>query len=124
MSSENLGELEKKVMDIIWAREACSIRFVVENLPNKPAYTTVATIIQRLCDKKLITKQKTKSGFVYKSIVSKEEYTKKVANSFLTRFIGSFGDTAISSFADSVDQLPKEKKKYFLELLEQYEKNK
>lgn len=126
MKNINLGELEKQIMDILWKQKQCSARDVLTILEKdkKLAYTTVATILQRLHDKGLLNRRDSASGHIYLPKVSKQKYTKNVANSFIKTFINSFGDTAIASFADSIDKLPEKKKKYFLEILDEYDKNK
>lgn len=126
MKSTSLGELEKQVMDIVWGCKSCSARDVLLKLEKnrKLAYTTVATVLQRLHDKGLLNRKEDKSGHIYSPKVTRELYTKNVAKSFLKRFINSFGDTAVASFAESIEQLPKEKRKYLLKLLEENEKNK
>lgn len=122
----SLGELEQQIMDIVWESKNCSARDVLTKLEKdkKLAYTTVATILQRLLDKGLLSRKEYTVGHIYSPKVSKEKYTKNVAQSFLKNFIISFGDTAIASFADSIDKLPKKKRKYFLEILDEYDKNK
>lgn len=126
MKSTSLGELEKEVMDLVWELKNCSARDVLTRLAKdkKLAYTTVATILQRLYDKGLLSRKESTHGHIYSPKVSKEKYTKNVAQTFLKKFIDSFGDTAIASFAESVDRLPQDKRKYFLELLENHDKNK
>ena len=123
MKSANLGELEKQIMDIVWSHKECSARQVVDELNKrrKVAYTTITTILQRLEHKGLITKRSEGIAYVYRPRLSKEVYSKRVARSFLKKFISSFGDTAIVSFADSIEMLPKEKRDYFLRLLKEYE---
>lgn len=122
----SLGELEQQVMDIIWEQKNCSARDVLTKLKHKKklAYTTIATILQRLYDKGLLSRTYDKLGHIYSPKISKEKYSKNVAKSFLKNFINSFGDTAIASFADSIDKLPDEKKDYFLKLLDEYDKDK
>ncbi|MCL6096620.1 MAG: BlaI/MecI/CopY family transcriptional regulator [Patescibacteria group bacterium] len=126
MLQKSLSNLEQKVMDIVWECKSCSVRDVLIHLPkNKEyAYTTVATILTRLHEKGLVTKEKNKYGYIYSPKLSKELYTRNIAKSFLKRFINSFGNAGVASFAESIDQLPKEKRKYFLKLLEENEKNK
>lgn len=126
MKSASLGKLEKQVMDIIWEHKQCSARDVLNKLETdrKLAYTTVATILQRLCEKGLIRKTEDKSGYIYFPKLTKEKYSKNIAQSFLKKFINSFGDTAIASFAESIDKLPTKKREYFLKLLEEHDKNK
>lgn len=126
MKSASLGELEKQIMDILWECRQCSARDVLTKLEKdrKLAYTTVATILQRLHDKGLVTRKEDKSGYVYTPKLSKEKYSRNIAQSFLNKFISSFGDTAIASFAESIDQLPDAKRKYFLKMLEDHDTNK
>ena len=126
MKPRSLGQLEQQVMDILWADKQCSAREVLTKLgkEKKHAYTTVATILHRLHEKGLLTRKEGGNGHIYSPIISKEKYTKKVAKSFLEGFINSYGDTAIASFAESVDKLPEKKRKYFLEMLDEYDKSK
>lgn len=126
MKNTHLGELEKAVMEIVWKDKKCSVRDVLNKIENdrKIAYTTVATILHRLHEKGLVDKVSANSGFEYMPKMSKEAYTKQIANTFLNKFIGSYGDDAIASFAESVDSLPEKKRKYFLDLLNDYAKSK
>lgn len=126
MKKTSLGILEKQVMNIVWQQKSCSIRDVLKILEPKKklAYTTVATVLQRLCDKGLLKRKEGKIGYIYSPKLSKESYSKNIARSFLKNFIDSFGDTAIASFADSIDKLPDKKREYFIKLLEEHDTNK
>ncbi len=126
MKSTPLGNLEKQVMDILWKHKQGSSREVLSQLrgERKLAYTTVATVLQRLFEKGLLSRTEDKAGHIYTPKVTKEEYGKSIAQTFLSRFIDSFGDIAIASFAASVENLPSKKRAYFLKLLDEYENNK
>ena len=126
MKTVSLGELEQQVMDILWESKNGSARDILEKLEKnrKLAYTTVATILQRLYEKGLVKRVENKSVHIYSPKVSKESYSKNIAQSFIKKFINSFGDTAIASFAESIDTLPQEKRKYFLKVLEEHDTNK
>lgn len=126
MQAKSLSNLEQKVMDIVWKCKACSVRDVQQQLNSsrKLAYTTVATILQRLHDKGLVERKEEGPAYIYSPKLSKEVYGKNLASSFLQKFINSFGDVAIASFVDSIDNLPKRKRDYFIKLLEENEKNK
>lgn len=123
---KTLGNLEKEVMDIIWEMKECSARDVLNKLGEKHqlAYTTVATMIQRLQDKGLVVRKGGKSGYTYSPKLSKEAYSKKLAKGFIRSFFNSFGDSAIVSFVEGIDDLPQEKRAYFLKLLDEHDKNK
>ena len=124
MKQKSLSNLEQEVMDVIWQNRNCTVRAVLKSIKKDYAYTTIATILKRLDEKGLVNKKKDKEGYLYSPKITKESYSKNIAKSFLDKFINSFGDTAIASFADSIDKLPEKKRKYFLEILEEYDKNK
>ncbi len=126
MKSTSLGTLEQQIMDIVWQNKNCSARDVLTKLEKskKLAYTTVATILQRLYEKGLLNRKEGAAGNVYSPRVSRKRYTQNVAQLFLKNFINTYGDTAIASFAESIDKLPASKRKYLLEVLDEYDKSK
>jgi predicted transcriptional regulator len=126
MMRKVLSPLEQEVMNVVWELETCSIRDVVDKLnqEKKLAYTTVATLLQRLFEKGLVNRNNQNSVLSYTPKVSKEMYGKKMAKSFIQTFISSFGEAAIVSFAESIDKLPKDKKDYLLQLLEKRNESK
>lgn len=125
MKPKAISELEQYVMNIVWSLHQCTVRDVLMVVikKNKPiAYTTVLTILQRLYDKGLVVKKKEGKAFIYKAKISKEAYSRSMAQGFLKKFITSFGEVGIASFAESIDSLSKKEKDYLLELLD-HEKN-
>lgn len=125
MKAAQLGELEKQIMDIVWEQKQCSARDVLTRIEGKKlAYTTVATILQRLHEKGLVKRNDDKSGYIYSPKLTKELYSRNIAQLFLKKFIHSFGDTAIASFAESIDKLPEQKREYFMKILDEHDKNK
>lgn len=119
MQQKNLSQLEQELMDIVWKLKKSSVREVVENLKPKKklAYTTVATILQRLSEKGLVKKTNGDSVLYYTPKLTKEMYSKNIVKSFINNFTTHFGDTAMVSFAESIDKLPKDKKEFLLKLL-------
>ncbi len=126
MKTKPLSELEQEVMEVVWTLGKCTIRDVVEktNKTKNLAYTTIATILERLYEKGLVNKDTSAFTVVFVPRQTKEEFSRKMARTLLDRFFGTFGDAALASFAQSIDRLPKEKKEYFLKLLYEYDKNK
>ena len=121
MKYRDLGELEQQVMDIIWECKTCSVSDVALKLRRKKhilAYTTVATILQRLFEKGLLVKKSQGKSYIYSPKVTKEIYSKNIIKSYLNKFLDTFGDVAIASFAKSVETLPGKKRKYLLKLLQ------
>ena len=126
MLQKTLSPLEQEAMNIVWELKECSIRDVVEkfNQEKKLAYTTVATLLQRLFEKGLVNRNNHNTILSYTPKISKDIYGKKMAKSFIRNFMSSFGEAAIVSFAESIDKLPKDKKDYLLKLLEKQNENK
>jgi predicted transcriptional regulator len=111
-----LGELEEKVMTIIWSSEqALKPGEVQALLDSGLAYTTVMTILQRLADKGFLTRTKTKGTYYYQASVSKDKYVHTNLGDVLSNIVNSYGQLAISQFVDSVKTDPEN-----LELLKKY----
>lgn len=126
MKQQSLSNLEEQVMNIVWEKEACYVADIFEAMKQQKdiAYTTTQTIVQRLYEKGFVTRKEQGKGYLYKPKFSKETYSKQIAQTFIQKFISSFGNMALASFAESIEKLPKEKKAYFLSALEEYEKTK
>ena len=125
MQAKSLGNLEQQVMEIVWQCKVCTVREVLGriNKTHQIAYTTVATILQRLYQKGLVSKKQQGAAYLYSPKLTKASYTKKIAQLFLEKFVHSFGNVAIASFAESIETLPEEKRRYFLMLLEKHGKS-
>jgi len=119
MKIQSLSELELEVMNIVWKTNPCSVRDILKIISRKKnlAYTTIGTVLARLYAKRMVAKDEESLAILYSPKISKLEYSKSISGSFFHSFFQSFGDAAIASFAESIDELPKNKKKYFIELL-------
>lgn len=70
------NELENQVLDVLWASDAPLTPGDVHGSLSKDhplAYTTVMTILVRLCDKGLLVRERTGRAFAYRPVISKEE---------------------------------------------------
>lgn len=123
MKTTNLGELESQVMNVVWNKKQCSVNDVLDELKKDRdiAYTTVATILHRLHQKGLLTKKQHKTFYLYGPALSKSEYSYNLVHSFMSGVMKTFGDAAITSFAESLHKLPKKEKQKLLKMLEKYE---
>ena len=73
MAAMKLGRIEIKVMDALWARGPSSVREVQEQFPEaeRPAYTTVQTMLYRLERKKAVRRTgKVGNALVFEAVVS------------------------------------------------------
>ncbi len=124
MKTRTLGKLEQQVMEIVWENKNWSVRDVLIKLQQKRfiAYTTVSTILQRLFAKGLLERKPNRNGYLYSAKISKEKYIKNLTHTFVDMLLKSFGEIAVSSFAQGIESLPRERKKYLLKILSEHEK--
>lgn len=80
-----LGELEREVMNQLWAADTpLSVRAVMASLPNQDlAYTTVMTVLDRLGRKELVTRIRSGRAFLYSPAHAREELTSELMNAAL-----------------------------------------
>jgi predicted transcriptional regulator len=75
VAGRRLGALEAEVMELAWRRgDWIGVNDLLAALQgHQRAYTTVMTIVTRLCDKGLLERRRQGRGFVYRPALSKEE---------------------------------------------------
>lgn len=82
-----LGPLEQQVMEIVWREKQCSVRDVVERLPNPRAYTTVMTTLSRLYRRGLLSRTGVDRKFLYSACVDRVELDYMLAQRVLSRLL-------------------------------------
>ncbi len=100
-----LGELESEIMEIVWANEPVSVRFVLVELEKKRkiAYTTVMTVMARLHEKKILNRKMDKSGaFVYTPTNDKKSFLASASEKIIKNFLKEYGDVAVAQFVDII----------------------
>jgi predicted transcriptional regulator len=75
VAGRRLGALEAEVMELAWRRGGwMGVNDLLAALKGpQRAYTTVMTIVTRLCDKGLLERRRQGRGFVYRPALSREE---------------------------------------------------
>ena len=103
----DLGHLEKKVMEVLWARGKSSVQDVVPLLNRPLAYTTVMTTLDRLYKKGLLTRHMPDRAFVYSPRFSRKEWEGKRAESLVATFLAGPNpsrELLLSSFLEAVGE--------------------
>lgn len=72
-SSSQLGPLEERLLEALWARGNATVRDLVEDSCQDLAYTTVMTTLDRLFKKNLLSREAEGRAFRYAPRVSREE---------------------------------------------------
>jgi predicted transcriptional regulator len=90
---EQIPTFELAVMHILWDRGASTVRQVMQNLPGKPAYTTVQTILNIMTRKGRTKRVLASRTFIYRANVERETVQEAELTSMLKRvFRGSAAD--------------------------------
>ena len=92
MRKPKLTQLELKIMEALWAQGRASIREIQETFPEKdrPAYTTIQTMVYRLEAKKAVRRVKKVGNFhVFEAVVSRDAAQRKLIDDLLALFGGS-----------------------------------
>jgi BlaI family transcriptional regulator, penicillinase repressor len=91
MALPRLTKLELQVMDALWNRGASSVREIQEAFPEKdrPAYTTVQTMVYRLEAKKAVRRlKKIGNAHIFEAAISRNAAQRRLIDELLSFFGG------------------------------------
>lgn len=91
MSDPKLSKLELQIMETLWTNGKASIREIQESFPDKdrPAYTTVQTMVYRLEAKKAVRRVKKVGNFhIFEAAVSRSAAQSRLIDDLLAMFGG------------------------------------
>jgi BlaI family transcriptional regulator, penicillinase repressor len=77
--ARQLGPLEQRMLDALWARGSATVRELLKNSHPELAYTTVMTTLDRLFKKGLLTRSEEGRAFRYVPRFSREELQRQAA---------------------------------------------
>ena len=112
-----LGELEAKIMELLWAEKLLTVRQARDILAKKHkelSFNAIMTIMNRLVDKELLTKVDNQGVYVYRPKISQKEFEKSMTKNIFTSllkdpsFFGAAGFAELASDLDkkTLDYLP------------------
>lgn len=96
-----LTKAEIQIMNILWDMpEGGCVHDIMEHYEEpKPAYTTIATFMKILLNKKFVGYRKqTGKTHIYYPLMTKEEYTRRVMNEVKDNFFGGSGSSLLKFF--------------------------
>src|SRR3954453_17523372 len=86
-----LSRLELRIMEALWTSGACSVREIHEALPekNRPAFTTVQTVVYRLERKQALRCVKRISNAnIFEAVISRNDAQRRFVDELLAVFGG------------------------------------
>ncbi len=97
---KELTKAEEQVMQIMWELGKTTVKSIIDKISDpKPAFNTISTIVRILETKGFVDHEKKGRGYVYFSIVSKEEYRKKFMKRFVSNYFQGSLKELVSFFA-------------------------
>ncbi len=106
-----LGDLEAKVMEVLWRRGSASIREVWDEVKRKRplAFNTVMTVMNRLVEKELLRREDRRGSYRYRPRVDREVFLTRVSHDVAEALVQEFGDIAVAQFIEALEEVDPEK---------------
>jgi predicted transcriptional regulator len=114
------GDLQSQVMAVMWRLESATVEQVRSALPTRyrGAYTTVQTVLNRLAERGLLTRQKDRNVIRYRPAISEAEHVAQsiaqrleaastnARQTALARLIGGLSDSELSQLRRQARRTP------------------
>ena len=91
MRLPKLSKLEMQIMEVLWSNGPTAIREIQESFgpKNRPAYTTVQTMVYRLEAKKALRRaRKVGNAHVFEALITRDAAKVRLVDEFLSLFGG------------------------------------
>src|SRR6187549_3322847 len=91
MRHPKLSKLEMQIMEVLWSSGPSAIREIQESFgaKNRPAYTTVQTMVYRLEVKKALRRsRKIGNAHIFEAVISRDAAQRRLVDEFLSIFGG------------------------------------
>ena len=100
--NQSLTKAELHLMNILWDKGNATVQQMQDLLENpKPAYTTTLTVMQILTKKGIVDFDRVGKAYVYKPVLSREEYIGGFMNDACDNVFGGSMRSFFSFFAKS-----------------------
>ena len=101
--THRLGELQLRILEVLWKQEEAPVASVHEALGGSAefAYTTIATMLRKMEDRRLVRHRTEGRSFIYRAAVKADEVTRNVADHLVDRFFAGSLAEAVSHLLDT-----------------------
>jgi predicted transcriptional regulator len=96
-----LGDLQFRILRVLWAAGKASVGEVQDRLEGDLAYTTVATMLRKMEARGLVSHREEGRKFVYQAAVTADEVTRSMADDLVDRLFEGSLSLAVSHLLDS-----------------------
>lgn len=117
---EKLTHSEEEAMQAVWRSGEGNVKAFMENLDEPYPYTTVASTIKNLEKKGYLSSRLIGNAYLYKPVVSEEEYKKKFMGNVVREYFDNSYKELVNFFVEQKKLSAKELK----EIIDMIENNK
>lgn len=104
MDIKQLNKSELQIMKYLWILRKGFMKDIVEQFPEpRPAYTTISTLLKRMCDKNYIDFERLGRDKQYFPVLKKNDYFNKQVNGMIQHFFNDSKSQFASFFTKNVD---------------------
>ena len=94
-----LGGLEQKIMEALWSSKVpLKPSEVLAKIDGTNAYTTIMTVLKRMTDKKIVTREMKNRVFYYQAAENKCDFASTALDDLFQRLFSAYGQHTITSF--------------------------
>jgi len=98
-----LGELEAKILEIVWSRERATVKDVTDALGPTAHLKTTMTVMNRMVEKALLRRERRGRAFSYEPISDRETFMAGVTSQVLAGLLADFPQPTLAHFVESTD---------------------
>ncbi len=115
---EKLSHQEEEAMQAVWKTGEGSVKLFLENIPvSGTPYTTLASTIKNLEKKGFLSSRLIGNAYLYKPLISEDEYKKKFMNGFVKDYFADSYKALVNFFIEEKKLSAKELKE-LIDLIE------
>lgn len=96
----NLSKRERQIMEIIYRRGNASAMDVLEDLVDKPNYSTVRALLRILEEKGQVRHEAKGQKYIFYPVISKDSAVKSAVKNLLSTFFNNSAEEAIAALLE------------------------
>ncbi|MGA2142194.1 MAG: BlaI/MecI/CopY family transcriptional regulator [Brevinematales bacterium] len=116
------GELELKVMNVLWEKKEASVYEVQNSIGMDVAYTTILTVLSRMFAKGMVDRSKAGKNYVYSIKVEKSQAISSMLDKIKKSIFGGKSFQMVNYLIDNADDIHDEELVLISNLIEKRKK--
>jgi predicted transcriptional regulator len=104
------GELERALLAELWARGEATGRELHQAVgePRGTVYTTVAKVLDRLVDKRIVRRRRAGRSYIYRPAAKREPTQRAMARSLIAQLVGADPKPAAAALLGAIEDVSPE----------------